>query len=169
MRPAPLLALSFVVLAAADARAEPTSAAPAAPPEIARPYDEAADAQAQIDAAVAASRADRRRVLLMFGANWCSWCRRLAWTFANDRRVAAALADGWRVVHVDVGPRGSSTNRDVARRYGDPLGNGLPCLVVLDDAGAVAHVQETGSLEQGDRHDPTRVVEFLERWRDGRP
>jgi len=32
---------------------------------------------------------------------------------------------------------------------------------VLDDAGGVAHVQETGSLEAGPRHDPERVLAFL--------
>lgn len=147
--------------AAGPKRPTPTS------PEIDRPYDESADAQAQIDAAVAASRGDGKRVLLMFGANWCIWCRRLAWTMENDASVSTALGEGWRVVHVDVGPHGSSTNRDVARRYGDPLGNGLPCLVVLDDEGHVAHVQETGALEDGDHHDPARVLAFLREWRDG--
>lgn len=47
------------------------------PPEVARPYDETADAEQEIAAAVAAARGDGKRVLLVFGANWCSWCRRL--------------------------------------------------------------------------------------------
>ena len=146
----------------------PALPASAQPPEIARPYDESADAQAQIDAAVAASARSSTRVLLMFGANWCVWCRRLAWVMQHDAGVARELREGFRVVHVDVGPRGSSTNRELARRYGDPLGQGLPALVVLDAAGAVVHVQETGSLEDGDRHDPARVLAFLRRWRGPR-
>lgn len=171
--PRALLLLLGLGLAACGSESQASATAgpkrpTATSPEIERPYDEAADAQAQIDAAVAASRGDGKRVLLMFGANWCIWCRRLAWTLENDAAVAAALREGWRVVHVDVGARGSSTNRDVARRYGDPLGNGLPCLVVLDDAGGVAHVQETGALEDGDHHDPARVLAFLRDWRDGR-
>ncbi|MEQ8886106.1 MAG: hypothetical protein RID93_00615 [Sandaracinaceae bacterium] len=70
-------------------------------------------------------------------------------------------------MHVDVGARGSDVNRQVAARYGDPLSNGLPCIVVLDAEGEVAHVQETGSLESGDRHDPALVRAFLARWRAG--
>ncbi|HJL18389.1 MAG TPA: thioredoxin family protein [Sandaracinaceae bacterium LLY-WYZ-13_1] len=135
------------------------------PPEIARPYDEDADARAQIDAAIASAREDGKRVLLMFGANWCPWCRRLDWVLSNEPRVSAALAQGYHLVHVDVGARDSDTNRDVAARYGDPLSHGLPCLVVLDAGGDVIHVQETGSLEDGDRHDPARVLTFLERHR----
>jgi thiol:disulfide interchange protein len=166
--------------ACSEVREEPTAAptdesepsapiaparAPGPPPEIARPYEEGVDAQAQIDAAIAGARAENKRVLLVFGANWCSWCRRLDWTFQHDARVTAALAEGYRVVHVDAGARGTDTNRDVAARYGDPLPNGLPCLVVLDAEGAILRVQETGSLEDGDRHDPSRVLAFLAQWR----
>ncbi len=135
------------------------------PPEVARPYEEGVDAQARIDAAVASARADGTRVLLMFGANWCVWCRRLAWVFENEPRVSAALAEGWHVVHVDTGTRGSGTNRAVIDRYGDPVRHGLPCLVVLDAEGTLVHTQETGSLESGDRHDPERVLAFLTRFR----
>lgn len=146
--------------------AEPAPPDPSGPPpEVARPYEEGADAQARIDAAVASARADGKRVLLMFGANWCVWCRRLAWVFQNEPRVSAALAEGWHVVHVDTGTRGSGTNRAVIDRYGDPVQHGLPCLVVLDGEGALVHTQETGSLESGDRHDPERVLAFLTRFR----
>lgn len=134
------------------------------PPEIERPYDEGADAQTQIDAAIASGREDGKRVLLVFGANWCQWCRRLDWVFQNDRGVSQSLEASFHVVHIDVGPRRSSTNRSVAERYGDPISNGLPCLVVLDEEGGVAHVQETGSLETGNRHDPQLVLAFLDRW-----
>ena len=149
-----------IVAEPADPGAAPAPA-PGPPPEIARPYEEGVDAQAQIDAAIARAGADHKRVLLVFGANWCPWCRRLDWVFQNDARVSAALAEGYHVVHVDAGTRGSDTNREVAARYGDPLANGLPCLVVLDAEGAVLRVQETGSLEDGDRHDPSRVLAFL--------
>ncbi len=133
------------------------------PPEVESPYEEGVDAQAQIDAAVAQARADGKRVLLVFGANWCVWCRRLEHVLRNETRVAAALRERWHVVHVDTGTRGSGTNRAVIDRYGDPVQHGLPCLVVLDGQGTLVQTQETGSLENGDRHDPERVLAFLQR------
>ncbi|MCC6873887.1 MAG: thioredoxin family protein [Sandaracinaceae bacterium] len=135
------------------------------PPEVARPYQEGADAQAQIDAAVARARRDGKRVLVVFGANWCSWCRRLEHVLQNDPGVSGELARSYHVVHVDVGPRRSDTNRAVVQRYGNPMQHGLPCLVILDTQGSLLHVQETGSLEIGDRHDPARVLGVLTRWR----
>lgn len=137
----------------------------ATPPEIARPYEEGVDAQAQIDAAVAQAHADGKHVLLMFGANWCVWCRRLAWVFENEPRVSSALAAGWHVVHVDTGTAGRGANQGVVARYGNPVQHGLPCLVVLDGDGQLVATQETGALEEGDHHDPERVLAFLSRFR----
>ena len=142
----------------------PDQEASAEPPEIERPYEEGVDAQAQIDAAVAASAEDGKRVLLVFGANWCHWCRRLDWVFQNEPRVSSALEADYRVVHVDTGARGGGVNAGVTARYGDPQSNGLPCLVVLDAEGGVAHTQETGALEEGDHHDPALVLAFLSRF-----
>ncbi len=162
-----LFSAACVEAEALDSFASPKATAHVAgPPEIERPYDADADAQAQIDAAVVSAAEDGRRVLVVFGANWCEWCRRLDWVFQNQRQVSDALEAGYHLVHVDVGPRRSSTNRAVAARYGDPISRGLPCLVVLDGDGEVAHVQETASLEAGDRHDPALVLAFLERWRN---
>lgn len=135
------------------------------PPEIENPYDEQASAAHDIETALAAARGDGKRVLLIFGANWCPWCRRLEHTLRNDAQIAQALRDGFHVVHVNTGARRSGVNADVNARYGDPMSNGLPVLVVLDAQGRVVTTQETGSLESGDRHDPAKVLEFLRRVR----
>ena len=42
---------------------------------------------------------------------------------------------------------------------------GVPYLVVLDTEGKVVTKQETGALEEGDHHDPAKVLAFLEKWR----
>jgi thiol-disulfide isomerase/thioredoxin len=41
------------------------------------PYDEKADAPAQVQQALGAAYADHKQVLLVFGANWCEDCRAL--------------------------------------------------------------------------------------------
>ncbi len=155
--------------AARIAAAEPTTVAvaqpPGAAPEIARPYDESADAAAAIEAAFVASRADQRDVLLVFGANWCPWCRRLEHTLTQDAAVAAEVTRNFHVVHVDTGARGTGKNAAIAARYGEPTRLGLPVLVVLSPDGQLKTTQETGALESGDRHDPAAILAFITRVR----
>lgn len=133
------------------------------PPEIARPYDERADAASEIASALRVARREDKRVLLVFGANWCVWCRRLAHTLEHDARVSAALSRSFVVVHVDTGSRGSGKSAAIDARYGHPTRLGLPAIVVLDGAGSIVTTQETGALERGDRHDPQAILAFLAR------
>jgi len=146
--------------------AEPAAAAEDSPPESPHPYDENADARAEIDAAVALSAQDHKRTLLMFGANWCEWCRRLDYVMKHDERVMTALEANYHVVHVSLGDRHSDTNAAIDQAYGHPMQHGLPVFVVLDSEGEAIHTQETGSLEEGDHHDPAKVLAFLEAQRD---
>ena len=125
-------------------------------------YDATKDGKAQIASAQADAKGKNKRVLVMFGGNWCKWCKALDGTFANDGAVKAVLDKSFVLVHVD-----SDTNGPLNDAWGNPFANGFPVLVVLDADGAKLHVQETGSLEKEDKsvsHDPDKVVTFLKRW-----
>ena len=51
------------------------------------PYDESADARATIRAALGAVGAGPRRVLIVFGANWCEDCRALDQALKSGRNA----------------------------------------------------------------------------------
>lgn len=159
------LALACAVAACGnDTRSAPAPEPEGArPPEVASPYDDDADAEADIARAVAAARTSGKRVLLIMGGNWCVWCRRLEHVLQNHPAVRAELARRFEVVHVSTGARRSGKNAAINARYGDPMQHGLPVLVVLDGEGRVVTTQETGSLEVGERHDPDKVLAFLQR------
>ena len=129
-------------------------------------YDTQADGTAQIAAAVAKAKAENKRVLVKLGANWCIWCRRLSHTFESDAAVAKALQENYVLVLVDVNHRhGKKRNDTVNDRYGNPMAQGLPVLVVLDADGKQLTTQETGALEDGkSAHDPAKVIAFLQKW-----
>ena len=128
-------------------------------------YDPKADGTPQIASALAQATTGNKRVLLVFGANWCIWCRRLHATFADEPTVARALRAGFEIVLVDVNTRnGTKRNADVNTRYGNPIANGLPVLVVLDAAGKKLTTQDTGALEDGAKHSPEKIRAFLAEW-----
>ena len=128
-------------------------------------YNTKADGNKQIAEALAQAKKDGKHVLLQFGANWCGWCHKLHKLFKDDKDIAALLAANYIVVLVDVDKvDGKSHNADVNERYGNPCQFGLPAIVVLDTDGKKLTMQDTGKLEEGDRHDRKKVLGFLKEW-----
>jgi thioredoxin-related protein len=144
----------------------PLTAAPEYPdmgPDI---YDVTANGQEQIAAALRKAAPSNKRVLVVFGANWCIWCRRLHEMFETSPKVTAALRAHYEVVRIDVNTRrGAHRNSEVDHRYGTPTKEGLPVLVVLDAKGSHLTTQETGALEVGAAHSPEKIIGFLEVWK----
>ena len=92
-----------------------------------RPYDEAADAKAQIAVALHDAAAAREPVLLIFGANWCEDCRALDHALKTGRN--AELMGKFKVVKVDVGH--FDHNVDVSTAYGNATQKGIPSAVIV--------------------------------------
>ena len=156
-----LLSLALASFVAAPAQADDQ------PAKTNRPalYDKRADGNKQIADALTQAKKDGKHVLLQFGANWCGWCHKLHKLFKDDKDIAAFLAANYLVVLVDVDKvDGNSHNADVNERYENPCQFGLPALVVLDADGKKLTMQDTGKLEEGDHHDPKKVMSFLREW-----
>lgn len=157
----PILALAgLALLPAAGFGAEPEY--PKMGPDI---YDVHADGTGQIAAALTRASAENKRVLLIFGANWCIWCHRLHATLESDAAVSRALDRGFVTVMVDVNTRkGEKRNADVNERYGNPIQHGIPVLVVLGSDGKQLTTKDSGELEEGDAHSPAKILAFLSAW-----
>lgn len=146
----------FLLLLAMATTTSPQSAQaePAATdhPE-ARPFEESADATAQVDAALARAQLNEKRVILVMGANWCHDSRGLAGWFAQPR-FAAMLEAKYELVYVDVGHK--DRNIDIARRFGLKSIKGTPTVLVLSSSGDLLNRQsapkwrDAASREQDD-------------------
>jgi thiol:disulfide interchange protein len=147
-----------VLLAGLTLSAHGADGSAAARPPI---YDEKADGTQQIAAALDAAKKENKRVLLQFGANWCIWCHRLHNLCETNSEVSAKLRDAYIVVLIDVN---KGHNKEVDTRYANPTRFGLPALVVLDADGKALVTQDSGKLEEGDHHDPKKVLAFLNEW-----
>lgn len=106
-------------------------------------YDEAADAKAEIHAALADAQRANVPVLVVFGANWCADCKVLDMAFKSGAS-APLIARNYRVVKVNVGR--FDRNVDIAESYGVPLKNGIPAVVVLSQQGKVIYATRAGEL-----------------------
>jgi len=123
------------------------------------PYNESADAKADVQQALAAAKADQRRVLLVFGANWCEDCRALDQALKSGRN-AELVAHEFRVVKIDVGR--FNRNLDLDQAYGDPIKKGIPAAVVLSADNRVLYATRAGELADARRMSDTGIYDFFD-------
>jgi thioredoxin 1 len=123
-----------------------------------RPYDESADAKAQIQAALHEAAASKQPVLLIFGANWCPDCRALDHALKTGRN-AELMAQKFKVVKVDVG--NFDHNLDVTAAYGNPTKKGIPSAVILSPDNKVLFMTRAGELADARGMSDDGIYEFF--------
>lgn len=126
-------------------------------------YEKDADAHAEIKAAVATAEKLHKRVILVFGGNWCYDCHVLDSAFHQPD--AKPLIDAnFEVVHVDIGDDGKK-NADLVKQYNIPLDKGVPAIAVLDSDGKLLYSQQNGEWESARSMDPDDIIVFLKKWK----
>jgi thioredoxin 1 len=139
-------------------------------PEPARPnpvlYPDPSQAQSELTTALAQAGRQKKRVLVVFGANWCYDCHVLDATFHSPAFVPL-VETNYVVVHLNIGDEGRDNN-DLASRLGVNLDKGIPSLAVLDPDGRVIVSQQNGEFQSSVKIGPEDVRAFLERWKPAR-
>jgi hypothetical protein len=125
-------------------------------------YPAEADARAEIKQAEEKAVKEHKRVLLVFGANWCYDCHVLDLAF--HRPDFASVMAGYEVVHVDIGDDGKK-NADLANEFQVPLNKGVPALAVLEGTGKLVVSQKNGEFENARAMTPDALLEFLNKWK----
>jgi thiol:disulfide interchange protein len=92
------------------------------------PADVEARAEIKEEAEEKAAK-DHKRVLIVFGANWCYDCHVIDVAFQRPDLVPV-LAESYEVVHVDIGE--GNKNQDLMKDFQVPMQKGIPALAVLE-------------------------------------
>src|ERR1700737_1785706 len=114
-------------------------------------YPANVDAKAEIAEALANGAKTHRRVILVFGGNWCYDCHVLDAAF-HSRQIAPLVDENYHVVHVNVGDY--DKNLDLTKKYEIPLDKGVPSLAILDPNGKLVVSQKKGEFESTTRIGP---------------
>lgn len=126
-------------------------------------YPATADAHAELKEAEEKAARDHKRVLLVFGANWCFDCHVLDLAFLRPE-LAPILAANYVVVHVDLGPD-EKKNADLVQQFDIPLNKGIPAMAVADSDGQLIVSQKNGEVEDARQLTPEVLAEFLNKWK----
>jgi thioredoxin 1 len=150
-------------------RSDPAAKVARRLPEPAKPniqlYPPPEEAQTEISTALAAAAKDHKRVLLVFGGNWCYDCHVLDATF-RSKSFAPIVNANYHVIHINVG--NYDANLDLAEKYQIPLKKGVPSLAILDPDGNLVVSQKQGEFESTVRIGPEDVLDFLKKWKPQR-
>jgi thioredoxin 1 len=126
-------------------------------------YPASVDAHAEIREAEERAAAANKRLLLVFGANWCFDCHVLDMAFQRPE-IAPLLTANYEVVHVDLGPD-EHKNADLVQQYQIPLAKGIPAIAVADSDGKLVVSQKNGEFEDARGLTPEVLLEFLNEWK----
>ncbi|HLB89460.1 MAG TPA: thioredoxin family protein [Terriglobales bacterium] len=125
-------------------------------------YPSGVDAHAEIKEALQHGSKEHRRVLVVFGANWCYDCHVLDLAFHRSD-IEPVLKRNYEVVHVDVGE--GNKNQDLMTQYQVPMARGIPGLAVLDSDGKLLFSQKNGEFEKARALAPEDLLQFLNKWK----
>lgn len=130
--------------------------------EAVKIYNPAANAQADLDAAVAKAKKEGKHVFVQVGGNWCSWCIAFHNLVDNTPELKKLLNDNYETVLINYSKE--NKNEAVLAKLQYPGRFGFPVFLILDGNGKLLHTQNSAYLEEGKGHSVKKVTEFLKNW-----
>lgn len=121
-------------------------------------YDESANAQAELDKAMSTAQTSKKKVLVIFGANWCKDCLELDKSIKGQNQ--ALINEKFVVVKVDVGQ--FDKNLALANAYGNPIKKGIPAAVVLKPDNTLLYSTKAGELADARRMGDHGIADFFQ-------
>jgi thioredoxin-related protein len=125
-------------------------------------YPANADATTEIADALKRAAAEQKRVLLIFGANWCYDCHVLDHAL-HEGDAGKILRENYLMVHVNIGE--GEKNSELVSTYRIPLDKGVPAVAILDATGKLLYSSGDGEFEAARKMMKKDLVTFLNRWR----
>jgi thioredoxin-related protein len=126
-------------------------------------YPADADAKKEIAESLKLAATDHKRVLLVFGGNWCYDCHVLD-RGLHDGAAGKIVSQSFLLVHVDIGE--ADKNLDLAKQYKIPLEKGVPAVAILGSDGKLLYSSGDGEFEAARRMMKKDLVAFLNHWRE---
>lgn len=125
-------------------------------------YPADADANKEIENALKTAKTANKRVMLIFGGNWCYDCHVLNQAL-HEGEAAKIVKESFDLIHVDIGE--GDKNLDLVKKYETTLDYGVPTVVILDAESRVIYSSTKGEFEAARRMMKRDLVAFLNQWK----
>jgi thiol-disulfide isomerase/thioredoxin len=125
------------------------------------PYDEHANADAAVDAAIARAKAQHKLLLIDLGGNWCADCRILSGVMELPE-VQAFVDMHYVTVNVDVGRM--NRNLQIPAHYGITDTIYVPAVLIVAPDGKLIDRDHTEALADARKMTPQAIADWLAQW-----
>lgn len=125
-------------------------------------YPADADAKKEIEDALKQASAGKKRVMLVFGGNWCYDCHVLDRAL-HEGPAGKLMKESFLLVHVDIGE--ANKNFDLVKKYKIPLDKGVPAVALLGSDGGLLYSSGEGEFEAARKMMKKDLVAFLLQWK----
>jgi thioredoxin 1 len=127
--------------------------------EVMKAYDESANAQTELNKALSQAQVSKKKVLVIFGANWCKDCLELDKSMKGVNQ--SLIEKKFIVVKVDVAQ--FDKNLGIANAYGNPIKKGIPAAVVLQPDNTLLYATKAGELADARRMGDHGIADFFQK------
>ena len=124
------------------------------------PFDPARDPKADLTAAIANATAQRKRIILDVGGEWCGWCRYMDKFFTAHALLSTTRDRNYVWLKINY----SEENENQAFLSAYPEIEGYPHLFVLNSDGKLLQSQDTSVFERGEVYSAAAILKFLKDW-----
>ncbi|PJZ46258.1 thioredoxin family protein [Leptospira brenneri] len=114
----------------------------------------------QLEESLTFAKDSNRKLIVVFGADWCPDCKALDGIF-EEPEPKALLKENFILFKVDVGR--FDKNLSLNDKLGNPIQNGIPALVVLDPSGKILTSTKGGEFSNASKMTKEQVLEYLYR------
>jgi thioredoxin-related protein len=126
-------------------------------------YPDDAIAKKEIADALKQASIEKKRVMLIFGGNWCYDCHVLDRAL-HEGAAGKIVKESFLLVHVDIGE--GNKNLDLLKLYRIPLDKGVPAVAILDREGKLLYSSGEGEFEAARSMMKKDLVRFLWIWKE---
>ncbi|WP_421246395.1 thioredoxin family protein [Aeromonas sanarellii] len=126
-------------------------------PDYSQGYDETRDPAKDLAAATTRAQQEGKKVLLLVGGEWCSWCQEMNRFLDREPDLASQFNRTFVVVKVNVSEQ--NKNESFLKAYPEYLG--VPHFYVLDARGKLLESFNTGLLEKEKSYDEAKFGKFI--------
>lgn len=122
------------------------------------PYNPKANAANDIAQTLSAAKAENKKAILVFGANWCHDSRALAAHFEKPR-FQTLIQDNYKLAYIDVGQK--DRNIDLAQKFGVESIEGSPTVFITDTEGQVLNSETAPTWRNAASREDEAIWEYF--------